>query len=392
MPLAGGLAVCLVYGLVTYFILNHRQAALSLEKGDYEERLNLLNAEMGREAQAISALRQKIANYSILKNLTEKLCATFSKSDTAQVIAMDVNSIYRGKQMTVIVYFFEAHSHELSLLTSVRDQELINLKAKKGDLYDQWVVKSLKPLLVEDAKSDFRFDPEKIQTEDDRLARSLISAPLTVGEKTVGILRVDSPAEHSFNTEDLRFLTTVADLGAVALENAQLFERVEDLAIRDSLTGVFLRRYLLERLSREVARHAQQEAELSFLMIDLDNFKKYNDRFGHTAGDIVLKTIALILTEMFNKPGQVVCRYGGEEFCILLPDCSKKKAAQLAEDIRRRVESQTIILRRERTKITVSIGVASLPKDGRAKEELVQKADAALYKAKSEGRNRVVSA
>ncbi len=387
--LAVSLAIIIAYLVYSYIFLTDQQALLLLERGECDERLNLLQAEISREHQAITALQNKVTNFSLLKNLTEKLCASFTLAETSQIITAEVNGVYRRDEMTVIVYFLKDNGGELSLVASWRGQSLLNLKAKKGDLYDQWVVKNSKPLLVEDTKTDFRFDAEKIQTEDGRPIRSLISAPLTVGEKTIGVLRVDNSQEHSFSTEDLRFLDTVGNVGAVALENARLYERVEDLAIRDSLTGLYLRRYLLERMNAEIGRHLRSESQMSFMMIDLDHFKRYNDRFGHTAGDIVLKTIAMILSDMFTKPGEIVCRYGGEEFCILLPDCSKKKAGQMAEDIRKRIEGQTIILRRERTRITVSIGVAAFPVDAHTKEDLVQKADIALYEAKAAGRNHV---
>lgn len=388
--LAGSLAVIIAYLIYEYVSLGQRQAVISLERGECEERFNLLQAEITRDRQANDSLQVKITNYSLLKDLTEKLCASFSLADTSHIIAADVNAVYQHEDMTVIVYFLKGTVGEVSLIASLRGQNPLNLKAKRGDLYDQWVSKNLKPLLIEDTKNDFRFDPEQIRNEDERTVRSLMSVPLSVGEKTIGVLRVDSSMEHQFSTEDLRFLNTVGSIGAVALENAQLYERVEDLAIRDSLTGLFLRRHLMERLTAEISRHLRSDEELSFLMIDLDHFKKYNDKFGHTAGDIVLKTIAMILTDMFTEPGQIVCRYGGEEFCVLLPDCSKRKAGQLAEDVRKRIEAQTIILRREKTHITVSIGVAAFPRDSHTKEDLVQKADAALYEAKASGRNQVV--
>jgi diguanylate cyclase (GGDEF)-like protein len=244
--------------------------------------------------------------------------------------------------------------------------------------------------MVENANNDFRFDAEKnsLQEEDRRYA-SLISIPLVVGNKVLGILRVDSPYEKRFMTDDLRFLSRIADLGAVALESAQLYEHVQDLAIKDSLTGLYLRRYLMERMSEELPRQLRRKQELTFLMMDLDCFKNYNDRFGHVAGDIVLRKVSEILIKNFKVPGNIICRYGGEEFAVMLPDCSRAEACQLAENFRRDVERAEIFLRRERTPITISIGVASFPSDAQIKEDLIHRADQALYQAKRNGRNQV---
>jgi diguanylate cyclase (GGDEF)-like protein len=247
----------------------------------------------------------------------------------------------------------------------------------------------MQPLLIEDTKNDYRFDADRILTQEAREIGSLISVPLMVGNTALGILRIDNPHENHFTTEDLRFLTTIGDLGAVAIENAQLYERIEQLAIKDGLTGLYLRRYLLDRMPEEISRQIRQKTALAFLMLDLDHFKQYNDKFGHIAGDIVLRTLGMILSDLFKDPGMLVCRYGGEEFSVLLPDCTSQKALELAEKAKNKIAEQTIILRRERTRVTVSIGVAMFPKDAQNAKELIHKADQALYRAKEEGRNRV---
>ena len=129
----------------------------------------------------------------------------------------------------------------------------------------------------------------------------------------------------------------------MAIENAQLYSQVQELAIKDSLTGLYLRRYFIERMSKEVARQLNNDGELSFLMIDIDHFKQYNDKFGHMAGDIVLRMVSALMEDFFNQPGNLVCRYGGEEFAVMLPDCSKNTAVELAEQIREMIEQRTVI-------------------------------------------------
>ena len=372
--------------------LEKKQSQIALLKEEYFEKANVLKAELQHEWETIASLRLKIINYSQLKELTEKLSLCLSLEDTSNTLSIEVSRLFSRKDVTVILYLFHSTTGELGISSSQKGQMQVNLKAKKGDIFDQFVVKTLHPLIVEDVLTDFRFDMDKINGEDRRSLRSLISTPLSVGDKTLGILRLDSPAAHQFSTDDLRFLRTIADLTSIAIENAQLYERLETIAIKDGLTGLYLRRHMLERLAEEISREMRRGHDLSFLMIDVDHFKQYNDSFGHMAGDIVIKTIAQLLEGHFNHPGDLVCRYGGEEFCVVLPDCPKPKALLLANELRKKIEVREIILRRQKTHVTASIGVASFPKDAKGKDDLIFKADEALYQAKQTGRNKVCAA
>ncbi len=387
------LSVSLLF-LLGIFIYQHfrlvwLRAEAELKRQDFQEKANLLEAQIERQWVALKSARKKLVDYFELKTIAEKLNQSFSLSDTSNVLSNEVSKLFGHKDLTVILYIFHSKTGELGISASHKGQMEVNIKAKKGDVYDQWVAKNLQPLLIEDTVRDFRFDAEKIKVEDDRTISSLMSVPMMIGGKAIGILRIDSPVENYFQTEHIRLLSTIGDLGAVAIENAQLYEKIEELSIRDSLTELYLRRHFLQRLTYEINREIRQKKELSFVLVDLDYFKKYNDQFGHMAGDIVLKTISMLLAEVFNIPGSLVCRYGGEEFAVFLPDCSKERAAQLSEEFRERVAEQAFYLKRQETRMTVSVGVASLPQDGILREQLIEKADRALYKAKQGGRNRV---
>ena len=386
------LLINIVLLVVFHLRLQRKQSVIALQKEDYSERANLLKSEIDQEWKTITIIKNKIINYGKLKDLTEKLSLSLGLEETSSTLCAEVNKLFGHKEITVILYLFQSATGQLGISSSQKGQMQVNLKAKKGDLFDQWVVKTLNPLLVEDANIDFRFDAEKIMNEDSRKVLSLISTPLVIGEKILGILRIDSPSAHHFATDDLRFLRTISDITSVAIENAQLYQKIEELAIRDGLTGLYLRRYMMERLTQEVNRGIIKDKELCFLMIDLDYFKKYNDTYGHIAGDIVLRTIAVMIGEHFNQPGDLVCRYGGEEFCVLLPDCPKNKAVRLADAIRKKIGDREIVLRRQKTYITASIGVAAFPGDVKTKEGLIAKADEALYRAKTAGRNQVFEA
>lgn len=175
---------------------------------------------------------------------------------------------------------------------------------------------------------------------------------------------------------------------ALALRRIRLYERVQELAIRDGLTGVFVRRHFLARLQEEVARAARHESPLAFLMVDLDHFKLVNDTHGHLAGDTVLRELAALLRTQVRDV-DLVGRYGGEEFGIGLLDTGPGPAQVVAERIRQAVAAATFRAYDERLAITVSIGVAGFPRDAADAADLVERADAAMYQAKEAGRNRV---
>lgn len=382
-------------GVVIFFLISfHRrlqkkQSQIALLKEEYFEQTNVLKARVKREWETIESLHLKIINYSHLKELTEKLSTCLGLQETSQTLSSEVSRLFGSREVTVILYLFHSTTGELGIFASQKGQMKVNLKAKKGDIFDQFVIKTMHPLLVEDVTMDFRFDLEKISSEERRPLRSLMVTPLIVGERMLGILRIDSPTPKFFATDDLRFLRAIADVASIAIENAQLYERLEDMAIKDSLTGLYLRRHMLERLQEEIFRETRLNHPLAFLMIDLDHFKQYNDSFGHIAGDMVLKSVGRLMQEAFDVPGDLICRWGGEEFCIALPNCTRSKAIAQAEALRQTIEDSPILLRRRKTSVTISIGIACFPGDGHAKEDLINKADQRLYRAKEEGRNRV---
>ncbi|MEI6438546.1 MAG: sensor domain-containing diguanylate cyclase [Candidatus Omnitrophota bacterium] len=382
------LAVNVAVLLFSYRRFKGRKAVLKLQREEYAEKANLLKADLQQEAAAIASFREKIVSYGQLKGLLEKLGMCLSLDDVILTLCRETVALFDPRDITVILYLVDPATGGIAIVHASRNHHAISVKMKQGDMFDRWCLKALQPLVVQDTRNDFRFDAEKAEDEDRRQVRSLLSVPLLVHNKPIGILRLDSVLAGRFAEDDLRFLKTIGDVAAVALENAQLYDRVEDLAIRDSLTGLFLRRYLMERMAEEVPRHLRREKPLAFVMFDLDHFKSYNDRFGHPAGDILLKAVAELLRTHFGDPGMLVCRYGGEEFCVLMPECAPQDALARAEAFVERVARQDIVLRRENTRITVSAGVAGFPEQAKTREELIARADEALYEAKRNGRDR----
>ena len=219
--------------------------------------------------------------------------------------------------------------------------------------------------------------------------------PLMSRDESFGSLYLALPrgaARGSITAEELRVAHKIADLLALSLSNLRLAQELRAQSIQDPLTGLFNRRYLEATLDRELAQSQRSGAPLSVVAIDADHFKSFNDRFGHDAGDLVLKRLGTLITSTV-RTSDIPCRMGGEEFLLVMPGADTETAVNRAEELRQRVAALDLEHHgRAVGTITISIGIASFPGQGENKEDLLRKADAALYRAKQDGRNRVVVA
>jgi diguanylate cyclase (GGDEF)-like protein len=218
---------------------------------------------------------------------------------------------------------------------------------------------------------------------------SRMCIPLVSFGQTLGLLVLDSSETGAFNIQDKQALESVADICATAIQNAHYVERMKQLAYLDGLTGIFNRRFFELRMAEELERARRFGAGMAVIMVDIDHFKRLNDEFGHLIGDEVLRQVSSIFHQQLRKI-DVVCRYGGEEFAILLSQTNPVHALTVAEKLRAMVEEWQFpgVPRL----VTISAGAASYPDDGTTRDELVKAADAGLYAAKQAGRNRVFKA
>lgn len=211
--------------------------------------------------------------------------------------------------------------------------------------------------------------------------------PLSAQGETIGLLHLQARAGVSGRDEDE--LLVLAEMLAITLANVRLRESLQSASLRDPLTGLFNRRYLHEAWDLESARSARDGRPVALLMIDIDHFKNFNDTYGHDAGDRVLKLVAEVF-EQGTRAGDVVCRFGGEEFIIILIDANDENALMRAEALRLAVKATPLPLGTQRLgSITISIGIATFPLAGRTFDEVQKAADVALYAAKHGGRDRV---
>lgn len=274
---------------------------------------------------------------------------------------------------------------------------------------------------IPDAYQDRRFNPAFDHRTGFR-TRSILCVPLrNMRGEIMGVIQVLNKRIKTFSTGDEELLTALASQAAVALENADLYKRLttlnlsleqkvaertsdlvaanerlsilnrelEQISITDSLTQVYNRRYFMERLYQEVKRVRRYGSSVSLLMLDIDHFKVVNDTYGHQAGDVVLAGVARVIQKRLRDT-DLLARYGGEEFTMLATPMEASGAVQLAERIRSIVEGHEIAFEGHRIRITVSIGVSTWQPEMKDNfEEMIRRADQALYSAKEGGRNRV---
>jgi len=223
--------------------------------------------------------------------------------------------------------------------------------------------------------------------------RSFVSAPLKIYDRVIGVINLaDKRGDGIFSAEDLFVLLSISHYATIALERGAYYsmsEKLKTISMTDPLTGLFNRRFFKNRLFEEAERVRRLRDSFAAFIIDVDDFKSFNDHWGHQAGDNVLKLIARAIKEAVRTV-DVVVRYGGEEFAVILPHTSKHDSVVIAERIRCGVENLKLPGAMACPSPTISIGIAEFPGDARNTDDLIYRADAAMYLAKRKGKNRVV--
>jgi len=243
-------------------------------------------------------------------------------------------------------------------------------------------------MATDDFIREMRQTGQSLDASDQFGCSTELCAPMVHEDETTGVISVGGITRH--NKYEKNMLTLLADLGSIALHNSVLFSWTQEMANCDGLTNLYNKRFFLERLGEAISQAEKGHHPVSVFIFDLDNFKHYNDSQGHQAGDEVLKITGQILRDTV-RPGDLPARYGGEEFIVIWARASKDDGVAAAERIRRKVaeypypnrESQPLKV------ISLSGGVATFPDDGRTGADLIKAADAALYEAKRDGRNRI---
>ncbi len=373
--------------LITYFKMRRLYYAYRIKKEELQEHLNILKEEVERKEEVLQKLPRKAERLLSIRDVAQRMVNIIEPNQLCDEFIKELSAIFPEAD-DILLFLFNRNTESLLLHRSFRRKREV-IREKKGDILDWWVLKHNQCLLIEDLESDYRFDFRRVIGFHERGIHSIVSSPLSIGSSISGLVRLESKATAVFSLEDSRVLRILCDLATVIYEKAVLFEKIKELAIRDSLTGLFVRSYFFERLDEEIKRSSLKKKTFGFVMLDIDDFKKINDTYGHTVGDFVLKKLASVLRANLKRAGSVVARLGGEEFAFFIVEADKQVVKTLLKQLQKDIQNATVKFRRKEVKFTVSMGVAMYPDDGIDREQLFVVADKLLYKAKGEGKNKI---
>ncbi|HNB51626.1 MAG TPA: diguanylate cyclase, partial [Anaerolineales bacterium] len=349
-----------------------------------------LHIEIAERKHIEETLRLHVGHLSTLHQITLELIQQHNIEELLQNIVNQVSKMLDVDWGILTLKEGEYLVDRVQLQNARISYELIASRREEDPLSPIWqVLDTAKPLIVDDYSSLPNIRPQTAALG----ISAAILLPIFIGDTCQGILGTGRVRPGKmFTEEEIQFGTLLARIAGIILGNAYLHETLRQEAIRDPLTNLYNRRFMEESLSREIQRAERDQHPLTVAMLDIDHFKIFNDTYGHNVGDFVLQVLGEILQKNF-RGGDIACRYGGEEFVLILPGTRAEAIAVHLETLRNEISSRIVEFEGQRLpSITISGGLAEASPEVSTAEKLLKKADIALYRAKSEGRNRIVIA
>lgn len=345
----------------------------------------VVNILFKRHSDAAAQLDARVKDLEALNELGRTLCSTLQAADLVPALAFQTRTLLPGAD-AALVFAWDDEKREFTSNADFSDGFLAErFDARLAARLSDWVVRSKMPFLVS-PKGEGRVGLSLSHLDGQPLSgESWAAVPVQVYEQIIGVLLVYSREPGVFSDADLGLLQMVGLQAAVALQNSRLYV----LATVDGLTRLFVRRYFDRRLAEEVARSRRYKTHFSLMLLDFDNFKGINDRYGHAVGDQVLRRAGdILLTEV--RTMDIPCRYGGDELAVILPEADVSGAAVLGQRILRRIREETIPVGEESVSFRMSIGVAGFPAHAdQDAAQIITRADEALYHVKHSGKGRL---
>ncbi len=346
------------------------------------------NGRSRRATDKADRLRTTARRLSILTNIVKTANSILEPRKVIELIMGRIQELIPSEAWSILMLDEERQELTFELALGEKGKDVSAFRVKVGEGVAGWVAQTGQPTIVNDTSKDPRF-ARRFDSQTQFQTKAILCAPLISRGRTIGVVQVINRRGGKFTQGDLELLLTLVEPCAIAIENAVLFQRTEQLTITDDLTKLFNSRYLNLYIGREIKRCKRHGIPISVIFLDLDGFKGVNDNYGHLAGSRTLTEVGRILVEAVRE-SDILARYGGDEFVVVLPETPASGALVIAERIRKSIERHVFLKDQGlEARISASFGIASYPDHALTPEGLIQKADQAMYRVKERDKNGI---
>ncbi len=342
--------------------------------------------------KTVDSLKRKVKEMETLNEIVRAINSSLKPKEILKIIMEKTADFIKAEGWSILLLDSEKQELVFEAAAGEAGQKLIGIRLKIDQGVAGWVARNGKSLIVEDVSKDQRFY-DGVDKKTKFTTKSILCVPMKSRDEIIGVVEVvNKIGGEPFTNDDLEIFENLVQHVTIALINAQIYRKMEETSLTDDLTKLYNTRYCNQILTELIRERLPTRAKISLIFFDVDFFKLVDDNYGHLVGSETLRLIGERVKGVIREK-DIAVRYGGDEYIIILPDTDKPTAAIIAERIRKVIEEKPFQAPEDRTfNVTVTLGVATFPEDALSRDDLIGRADKAMYQGKMTGRNKVVIA
>lgn len=333
---------------------------------------------------------KKTKHAEMLKTIGKSLTSTLHRDGILEQIMEFTGRIFNPDNWSLLMTDEKKGDLYFAIVVGEASSSLEDIRVPLHNSIAGWSVRNKEAVVLASVRDDKRFS-SMFDNMSGFETKSVICIPLVSKNRAVGAIELINVQKDCFDRENIEILNSLADFAAIAIENARYVKQIENMAIKDDCTDLYNARHMITLLDAEINRTERTEESFCIVFVDLDHFKEINDNYGHLVGSSLLRKIAKLIVSNL-RPTDWAIRYGGDEFLYILPSTNKKTAVKITERIRIKLKNSNFFKKEGyNIKVTGSFGISEFPSDATSRDELISKADKAMYISKETGRNKTTA-